>query len=83
MEVALKVTRDKKFPLVEYMQFDSKKEGASEETPGREPQVGSSLSQNQELLQVSGGVVMKTFAPEKRLEVPETKKSVQGNETAS
>lgn len=44
MEVALKVTRDKKFPLVEYMQFDSKKEGASEETPGREPQVGSSLS---------------------------------------
>lgn len=36
MEVALKVTRDKNFKLVDYMQFDSKKEKSTEGTPGKE-----------------------------------------------
>ena len=37
MEVALKVTRDKNFRLVDYMQYDSKKDDAIEsDTPGAE-----------------------------------------------
>ena len=77
MEVALKVTRDKNFKLVDYMAFDSKKENSTEGTPGKGEQIGS-LSQNQEMLKVSGGVIMKTFAPERRNDNNfDAKKSVQ------
>ena len=44
MEVAHKVTRDKNFKLVDYMQYDSKNEINGDETEDKELPIGSSLN---------------------------------------